>query len=55
MKNMLGREEFAEYRLILNKTVVLKQFYRLFIYEELDDLNSYLKMLKETSFEENVQ
>lgn len=55
LKNMLNRDEFAGLHPILNKAVILKQFYRLFVYEELDDLGAYLKMLKETAFEENVQ
>ena len=54
MKTMLKQKEFAKLGEFLNKAVVLKLFYRLFIYEELDNLDDYLKLLKETSFENTI-
>ena len=54
MKNMLTQDMFAKLRASLNKAVVLKLFYALFVYEELENLDAYLKMLKDSDFEATV-
>lgn len=51
MKNMLKQKEFAKLKTSLNKAVVLKLFYGLFVYEELENLDDYLKMLNDSKFE----
>ena len=54
MKNMLRQDEFAKLKSSLNKAVVLKLFYGLFVYEELENLDDYLKMLSDSNFETMV-
>ena len=54
MKNMLRQDEFAKLKSSLNKAVVLKLFYGLFVYEELENLDVYLEMLKDSDFETTV-
>jgi len=51
MKNMLKQKEFAKLKTSLNKAVMLKLFYGLFVYEELENLDDYLKMLNDSNFE----
>lgn len=51
MKNLLKQDVFLKLKTCLNKTVVLKLFYGLFVYEELENLDDYLKMLSDSDFE----
>ena len=44
----------AEWKIILNKAVVHNLFYRVFEYEELENLETFFKTLKDTGFEKAV-
>lgn len=44
----------AEWKIILNKAVVHNLFYRVFEYEELENLETFFKTLKDTEFEKAV-
>lgn len=44
----------AELKVILNKAVMLNAFYRIFEFEKLENLEEYLKMLRDTAFEKAV-
>ncbi len=50
----ISNECLAEWKIILNKAVVHNLFYRVFEYEELENLETFFKTLKDTEFETAV-